>query len=152
LVAAWERLQALGPAAGAVIDAQDFQRVVANPIGDDGRRFRNDELPRSINTAGMTELRIFREKMLDAMKDVGRDAFGGDWVILSNIGAKGDEIVNALRDHWSVIPSVERDAPCGSPIGNAFTNAGVCNPFAALERGNRSLDALNLPLATLRYS
>jgi hypothetical protein len=48
-----QRLGAFGPAAGMVIDAQDFQRIVANSVGNDERRFRNNELPRSGNTARM---------------------------------------------------------------------------------------------------
>jgi hypothetical protein len=49
-------LQALGPAAGMMIDAQDLERIVANKVGNDERRFRNDELPRPGNTARMTKL------------------------------------------------------------------------------------------------
>jgi hypothetical protein len=37
-------LEAFGPAAGVVIHAQDFKRIVANTVGNDERRFRNDKL------------------------------------------------------------------------------------------------------------
>jgi hypothetical protein len=57
-----------------VVHAQDFQHVIANPIGDDERRFWNDELTRSGDAAGVAELRIFRKEMLDAIEDVERDA------------------------------------------------------------------------------
>ena len=52
-------LQTLGPAAGVVIDAQDLQHIVANSIGNDEGRFRNNELARSRYATGMTEFRIF---------------------------------------------------------------------------------------------
>jgi hypothetical protein len=60
-------LEALGPATGVVIDAHNFQCVVANSVGDNKRGFGNDKLPRSGNTAGMTQLRIFGQKVLDAI-------------------------------------------------------------------------------------
>jgi hypothetical protein len=89
-------LQTLGPAAGVVIDAQDFQHVVANSVGNDKRRFGNDELPRPGNTAGRPKLRIFPKEMLDAIEDVKCDAFGWGGIIRGDMGTQGKKIANAL--------------------------------------------------------
>jgi hypothetical protein len=78
-------LEALGPAASVVIDAQDFQRIAADPIGDNKRRLRDNEFARSRDPSGMTKVRILRMKMLNAIEDVERDAFGGGRIIRRNV-------------------------------------------------------------------
>jgi hypothetical protein len=69
-------LQALGPSAGVVIDAQDLQHIVVHAVGDNEGSFADDEFARPWRAAGMTELRVFQKKLFDTMKDVQGDALG----------------------------------------------------------------------------
>jgi hypothetical protein len=80
-------LKALGPTAGVVVHAQDFEHVVPNPIGDNKWRFWNDQLTRSGNTARMTQLRIFGQEVLDTIEDLEREAFGSGGIIRGNMSA-----------------------------------------------------------------
>jgi hypothetical protein len=41
------RLKLFGPPAGVVINAQDLERVMVHPVGDDKRSFGDDEFPRA---------------------------------------------------------------------------------------------------------
>jgi hypothetical protein len=81
-------LQALGPAARAVVHAGDFDRRPANSIGDDVGRLRDYEFARSGDAARRAELRILGEEMFDAIQDVQRDALCGGRVMFGDVCAQ----------------------------------------------------------------
>jgi hypothetical protein len=81
-------LWALGPAAGAVVHAGDFDCPSANAVGDDVGRFRDDEFARSGDATRCSEPRIFREEIFDAIQNVESDAPCGGRVMLGDVRAQ----------------------------------------------------------------
>jgi hypothetical protein len=53
------QLEALRPAAGVVMDAEDFQHIGANAVGNDERHFWNDQFAGAGDAAGVAEFRIY---------------------------------------------------------------------------------------------
>jgi hypothetical protein len=71
----WPRIsecesRALRPAVGVVIDAQDLQHVVVYSVGDDEGRFGDDEFARARHASRVTELRVLRQQLFDAVDDM----------------------------------------------------------------------------------
>ena len=58
------------PAAGVVIDAHNLQHLVVYSVGDDKRRFGDDEFARAGHEPRVTELRIVCKQLFEAMDDV----------------------------------------------------------------------------------
>ena len=90
-------LEAVGPAAGAVVDARDFNSRAAHAVRDDVGRFGYHEFARTGDAAGCAEFRIFQQQVLDAVEDVQGDALCGGRILLGDVRAQGDKIVNGFR-------------------------------------------------------
>jgi len=86
-----------GPAAGAVVNARDFDFRAAHAVGNDVGRFGYHEFARTGDAAGCAEFRIFRQQVLDAVEDVQGDALCGGRVMLGDVRAQGGKIVNGFR-------------------------------------------------------
>src|SRR5580704_16749905 len=89
-------LQPFRPAAGAVVDAHDLDRGAAQAVGYDVGGFGYDEFARAGNTSCCPKLRVFRKKMLYAVENVQGDALCGSPIMLGDVGAKGNEVVNGF--------------------------------------------------------
>jgi len=90
-------LEAVGPAAGCVVDARDFNSRAAHAVGNDVGRFGYHEFACTGDAAGCAEFRVLREQVLDAVEDVQGDALCGGRVMFGDVRAQGDKIVNGFR-------------------------------------------------------
>jgi len=63
-------LQAVGPAAGGVVDAGNLDFRVAHAAGNNVGRFGYHQFARAGDAAGCAEFRIFRQQVFDAIEDV----------------------------------------------------------------------------------
>jgi hypothetical protein len=77
-----------------VIHAGDFDCHPANSIGEDVGRFRDYQFTGSGDAARCPELRVLREEMFDAIKDVEGDAFCSGRVMFANMRAQRNEVVD----------------------------------------------------------
>src|SRR5450756_2541698 len=66
-------LQAVGPAAGGVVDARNLDFRVAHAVGNNVGRFWYHQFARAGDAAGCAEFRIFRKQVFDAIEDVQGD-------------------------------------------------------------------------------
>src|SRR5450759_4781681 len=62
-------LQAVGPAAGGVVDARNLDFRVAHAVGNNVGRFWYHQFARAGDAAGGAEFRIFRQQVFDAIED-----------------------------------------------------------------------------------
>jgi hypothetical protein len=90
-------LQAVGPAAGGVVDARNLDFRVAHAVGNNVGRFRYYQFARAGDAAGCAEFRIFRQQAFDAIEDVQGDALRGGRIMFGNVSAQGEKIVNGFR-------------------------------------------------------
>ena len=100
-------LEAVGPAAGAVVDARNLDFRAAYAVGDGIGRFGNDEFARSGDAARRAKLRIVRQQVLNTVEDMQGDALCGGRIMFGNVRAQGEKIVNRFRR------PVERHTPFG---------------------------------------
>ncbi|MEA2877976.1 MAG: hypothetical protein QOF14_3172 [Hyphomicrobiales bacterium] len=83
----------VGPAAGAVIDAQNLNRLPLQPIRHDKRRPRDDQFARSRNAARTTHFRAFSQG-LNEVDDPKDNSLRGRRILFGNKGSQRCEIVN----------------------------------------------------------
>ena len=80
-----------------MVDADDLDFCAAYAVGSDVGRFGNDQFARAGDAARRAEFRVFRQQIFDAIEDVQGDALGGGRVMLGDVRAQGDEVVNGFR-------------------------------------------------------
>ena len=97
ICASHPELEAVGPAAGGVVHARDFDFCPAHAVGDDVGRFGYHEFARTGDAAGCAEFRVFRQQVLDAVEDVQGDARCGGRIMVGDVRAQGDEVVDGFR-------------------------------------------------------
>ena len=90
-------LQAVGPAAGGVVDAGNLDFRVAHAVGNNVGRFGYHQFARAGDAAGGAEFRIFRQQVFDAIEDVQGDALCGGRIMFIDVSAQGEKIVNGFR-------------------------------------------------------
>jgi hypothetical protein len=90
-------LQAVGPAAGGVVDARNLDFRVAHAVGNNVGRFGYHQFTRAGDAAGCAEFRIFHQQVFDAIEDVQGDALCGGRVMFGYVSAQGEKIVNGFR-------------------------------------------------------
>ena len=90
-------LQAVGPAAGGVVDARNLDFRVAHAVGNNVGRFGYHQFARAGDAAGCAEFRIFRQQVFDAIEDVQGDALCGGRIMFIDVSAQGEKIVNGFR-------------------------------------------------------
>ena len=90
-------LQAVGPAAGGVVDPRDLYPGAADAVGDDVGRFGYRQFARAGDATGRPEFRVFRQQILDAVEDVQGDALCGGRIMFGDVRAQGEKIVNGFR-------------------------------------------------------
>ena len=84
---------------------------------------------------------------IDAVEDVQGDALCGSRVMLGDVCAQGDEIVNGFPETIGASYAPRRSALIAClPGSNPIADARVRDAFAAVERGERFGDAGDLPL------
>ena len=93
-----DRLQAVGPAACAVVDAGNFDPGAAHAIRNNVGSFRYHQLARAGNAARRAKLGMFGEETLDAVENVQSDPFCSGGVVLGDMGAQCDEVVDRFRE------------------------------------------------------
>ena len=81
------RLDVVGPAAGAMVDAGNLDTRAAHAIRNDVGRFRYHQLAGAGNAARRPELGVFRQQFFDAVENVQGDPFCGGGVVFGNLGA-----------------------------------------------------------------
>jgi hypothetical protein len=90
-------LQAVGPAAGGVIDARNLDFRVAHAVGNNVGRFGYHQFACAGDAAWGAEFRIFRQQVFDAIEDVQGDALRSGRIMFIDVGAQGEKIVNGFR-------------------------------------------------------
>ena len=88
--------KAFRPAARPVIDAQNLNDISLQSIRDDEGCLGNDELTCARDAAGAPHLRIVRQELFEAMRDVKRDRSRGGRVVLRNVGPKRIQVFDCL--------------------------------------------------------
>ncbi len=80
-----------------MVDARDLDFLVAQAVRDDVGRFRYHEFAGVGDAAGCAEFWIFRQQVLDALEDVQGDALCGGRIMVGDVRAQGDEVVDGFR-------------------------------------------------------
>ncbi len=68
-----------------MVDAGDLDFRAAHALGDDVRRFRDDQFARAGDTAGRAEFRVFREQIFHTVEDEQRHALGGGRIMFGDV-------------------------------------------------------------------
>src|SRR4029077_7263517 len=79
------------------VHARNLDLCAASTIGDYVGRFRYHQFACPGDATRRTELRIFRQRVLNAVEDMESDALCGGRIVLGDMGAQGDEVMDGFR-------------------------------------------------------
>ena len=91
----------IGPAARRMINAHDLNSIALYTVRNNERRFWNDQLSCSRNTARTSHLGVFGKKRINIVQDVKDDALCCCWIVFGNKGAQRSKVIDCLwRPDW----------------------------------------------------
>jgi len=141
-----DRLKAIGPAAGTVVNAGDFDAGAADAIRNNVGGLRNHELTRAGNAARRAELGMLREEAFDTVENVQSDPLCSGGIVLGDMGAQCNEVSDrfggpderhtlfgtgrSLRVSQEATQSVTRECAMPSPRSSdasAFVIPAICH-------------------------
>ena len=118
-----------------MIDRRDFDFCAAHAVGNDVGRFRYDEFTRAGDETGSAEFRIFRQQVFDTVEDVKGDAFGRGGILLGDVRAQGEKVLNIPETTGASYTPRRSALLRGLPGRDPRADALVCDALAAVKRG-----------------